>query len=1170
MIASKVTIDDKYALTEGRAYMSGLQALVRLPLIQHARDKAAGLNTGCFISGYRGSPLAAYDSALVSARKYLEPANIVFEPGVNEDLAVTSIWGSQQVGLYPGAKVDGVFGIWYGKAPGVDRSMDAFRFANHGGSSRYGGVLALAGDDHDCSSSSLPSQSEQMFEAVMMPIINPATLQDYLDFGVYGFALSRFSGCWIGFKTTAETVETSTIVDVSADRVNLTAPEFDMPHGGLNIRWPDPPLAQEARLHGPRMAAVAAFLKANSLDRTIIDSKQARLGIVTTGKAYLDVREALQMLGISDADAAALGIRLYKLGVAWPLEREGALRFANGLEEIFVVEEKRAFIETQFVSLLYNMPADQRPRIIGKNDEFGAPLMHSEGAFKASEVAHAIAARLERFGALRPEMRERLERLALLDKLDASKLPSVSRTPYFCSGCPHNSSTKVPEGSRALGGVGCHTIATWMPTRNTVSLTHMGGEGALWIGQAPFTEENHVFQNLGDGTYYHSGLMALRAAAASGVNITYKILFNDAVAMTGGQPIEGELNVPQITRQVAAEGAKQVVVVADDVNKYGARPNFAAGVTIRPREELEQVQNELREVPGLTVLVYDQTCAAEKRRRRKRGKMVDPDRRIFINSAVCEGCGDCSVKSNCISVKPLETELGRKREIDQSSCNKDYSCVEGFCPSFVSLYGANIRKPEQKLVEVEAERLARLPHPKIPVLNADQPISILVAGVGGTGVLTISALLGMAAHVDGITATVLDNTGAAQKNGAVTSHIRLSPRDSQLVANRIPTAGTNVLLACDMMVATARENVVTYDKGKTFGVVNSSVQPMGAYVLNPDIDFQLPLMESTLKRALGQEHLAFIDGSGIATALLGDSIGSNVFMMGYAWQKGLIPISGEAIERAIEMNGVAVAANKRAFGLGRLAAADPEAVLAEASPAMRKEAEGPLDFEGMRTRRAAMLAEYQNQAYADRYLAFVDKIATADRAFRGSTGALSLAVAHNLYRLMAYKDEYEVARLYSNPKFRQDLERQFTGKYKLRFHLAPPVFTRRDKVTGELKKRSFGAWMLPLFGLLARLKPLRGTAFDIFGYTHERQTERALIERYMADLDDAVARLDAGNYDLVVELARLSETIRGFGHIKERNLVAADRRRLELLADIRDQQDPKKAAQKPRTVAPVT
>ncbi len=1150
MQLAAVTLDDKYTLQSGRIYLSGVQALVRLPMLQRRRDRAAGLATGGFISGYRGSPLGTYDHALWQARRFLEQDNIHFQPGLNEDLAATAVWGSQQVNLFPGATVDGVFGIWYGKGPGVDRSTDALKHANSAGTSPHGGVIALAGDDHGCQSSTLAHQSEHIFQAAMIPILNPATVQEYLDFGLLGFALSRFSGCWVGFKAISETVESSASVHVDPARLDIVLPEdFAMPRGGLNIRWPDPPLEAERRLHGPKMAAASAFVRANRIDRLVIDPPAARLGVITTGKAYLDVRQALADLGIDDKAAGALGIRLYKVGLTWPLEPQGARRFAEGLRDVLVVEEKRGFIEDQLLRLLYNLEAARRPTVVGKEDETGAPLLPSPGELTPTMVARAIVLRLKRLGEESPHLAQRLARLESFDRLLNAPLPATQRTPFFCSGCPHNTSTRVPEGSRAMAGIGCHAMAMYVPARHTATITHMGGEGANWIGQAPFTKERHVFQNLGDGTYSHSGLLAIRAAAASGVNITYKVLYNDAVAMTGGQPVEGHLTVPQITQQVTAEGAGRVVVVTDDPDKYPADAGFAPGVEIRHRDALDAVQRELREVPGLSVLVYDQTCAAEKRRRRKRGQFPDPDKRVFINERVCEGCGDCSEASNCVSVKPVETEFGRKRAVDQSNCNKDFSCLKGFCPSFVTVHGGRPRKLPKPATALAEDPFALLPAP--PERPLGEAYGILITGIGGTGVITLGALIGMAAHLEGKGGTVLDFSGLSQKNGAVMSHVRLAPGPEDLHAVRIAAGGAGLLLACDMVVAASPAALSRVEHGVTRAIVNSYLAPTAAFVVNPDIDFETLAMQRALKAAAGDGGAEFLDGTGLATALMGDSIATNLFMLGYAVQKGLVPLGLAAIERAIELNAVAVESNKRTFAWGRLAAYDRAKVEALVRPVLPEEAAPAPGLAELVERRARYLADYQDAAYARRYRDAVAAVEAAERARGRGLSGLAEAVAKNLFKLMAYKDEYEVARLYTDGAFLRQLHRQFEGDFTLEFHLAPPLFAKRDPVTGAFQKSAYGSWVFDAFKLLARLKWLRGTRFDIFGVTAERRMERQLIADYQAVLNELCAALTPDNHALAVEIARVPEQIRGFGHIKWRNLVKAKEREASLLAAFR-------------------
>jgi indolepyruvate ferredoxin oxidoreductase len=1161
LVFGDYALEDRYRLDKGRVYLTGIQALVRLPMMQRQRDLKAGLNTGGFISGYRGSPLGMYDNALWGAKRYLKENNIHFQPGLNEDLAATAVWGSQQTTLFPTATVDGVFGIWYGKGPGVDRSMDVLKHGNAAGTAQYGGVIALAGDDHGCQSSTLPHQSEQVFAAAMIPVVNPATVQEYLDFGILGFAMSRYSGCWIGFKAISETVESGASVWVDPERIQIALPtDFQLPPGGLGIRNPDPPLEQERRLHGPKMAAVRAFVRANGFDRTVIDPPQARIGIMTTGKAYLDTRQALEDLGLSDERCKAMGIRLYKVGVTWPLEPEGARRFAEGLQEVIVIEEKRSNLEDQLVRILYNAPADRRPHVIGKTDADGAILFPSEGELSPTGVAVVIANRLMQHGGDSPELKQRLARLEAKEKLLNAPPPKVARTPYFCSGCPHNTSTRVPDGSRAMAGIGCHGMAVWMPERRTSLISHMGGEGVTWVGQAQFTNEKHVFQNLGDGTYYHSGLMAIRQSAAAGVNITYKILYNDAVAMTGGQPHDGPLTVPEITRQVEAEGAKKIVVVTDEPDKYPLGAGFAHGVTIRHRDDLDAVQKELRDIPGLTVLVYDQTCAAEKRRRRKRGTFPDPAKRVFINDAVCEGCGDCSDKSNCVSVKPLETELGRKRQIDQSNCNKDFSCLNGFCPSFVSVHGgtpAKAKRPGLKLVQDDP--FESLPMPTLRPLS--EAYGILVTGIGGTGVITVGALIGMAAHLEGKGCTVLDFTGLAQKNGAVMSHVRLAPKPEDLHAVRIAAGGANLVLGCDMVVAASPAALSRIEPGVTRAVINGYMTPVAAFVTNGDMDLGTEAMMKSIRDAAGNDATTFVDGTGLATAILGDSIATNLFMLGYAWQKGLVPLSLDALMRAIELNGVAVETSKRTFAWGRLAAHNLSAVQVAAKPTLRVEKPAARTLSEIVAKRVELLTAYQDKAYAERYRGFVERVGAVEKERARGRSGLAEAVAKSLYKLMAYKDEYEVARLYTDGEFLKKLGAQFEGNYTLSFHLAPPLFADRDPETNQLKKREYGPWIMTAFRVLASLKRLRGTAFDVFGYTEERKMERRLIAEYEATVDSLLATLDQNNHGLAVQIAAVPETMRGFGHIKEKNVVAAKAREASLLAAYRTPASEKVAAE---------
>lgn len=1135
-----VSLDDKYALPNGRVYLTGIQALVRLPMAQRQRDRAQGLNTGGFISGYRGSPLGGYDQALTQARRFLERENIRFVPGVNEDLAATSVWGSQQLNLTPGATVDGVFGIWYGKGPGVDRSLDVFKHANSAGTDPKGGVLAILGDDHGCQSSTLAHQSEHVLMSALMPVVNPATLQEYIDFGLLGFALSRYSGCWVGFKAVTETVESSSSIMIDPEGFEINTPtDFLPPVGGLGIRWPDPPLVMEQRLHGPKLEAIAAFARVNRFDWPIWLSAKRRLGIISTGKAYLDLRQALEALGIDEARAVELGVAVYKVGLTWPLETSGAVAFARDFDEIVVVEEKRGVIEDQLLKALYNLP--RRPMVVGKTDELGRALFPSEGELNPQligiKLAHRLLARVED-----PTIRQSLARLedrSAQAPVDPAKLV---RTPFFCSGCPHNTSTRLPDGSRAMAGIGCHGMAGAIPERRTALITHMGGEGAVRIGQAPFTSEPHVFQNMGDGTYYHSGLLAIRAAVAAGINITYKILFNDAVAMTGGQPHDGPLSVTDITRQVSAEGAKKVFVVTDEPEKYEGGPAFAAGTEIRHRSELDAVQRELRDIPGLTVLVYDQACAAEKRRKRKRGLYPDPPKRVFINARVCEGCGDCSEKSNCVAVKPLETEFGRKRQIDQSDCNKDFACLTGFCPSFMTVKGGTIRKAAKTLARTEG-LFETLPEPTLPIL--DGAYGILVTGIGGTGVITVGALMGMAAHIEGKGCTVLDFTGLAQKNGSVMSHIRLSPTPDDLYSVRIAEGEADVLIGCDMLVAASPNALSRMDRRSTRAVVNDHLQPTAGFVRNTNLDFGGADVRRSLKNAIG-DSLQFVNATGLATALMGDSIATNLFMLGFAWQSGLIPLRRQSIEAAIELNGVAVEANKRTFAWGRLAAHDKAAVEAAARPTMRTAIDTHQTLEDVIERRFADLVKYQDTAYAERFRRIVEEAFAAETKLGAGSG-YALAVARNLYKLMAIKDEYEVARLYTDGEFLQKLEAQFEPGFKLEFNLAPPLFARRDKATGELQKRAYGPWIMNALKALAAVRGIRGSLIDVFSYTAERRMERRLLDEYILLIRDTTGKLTAGNHAGAVELANWPSMIRGYGHVKDRHIALARQALPELI-----------------------
>ncbi|CAA6605935.1 Indolepyruvate ferredoxin oxidoreductase [Rhodospirillaceae bacterium LM-1] len=1144
MHIANVTLEDKYTQERGRVFLTGTQALVRLPMMQRARDLALGLNTAGFISGYRGSPLGGFDKELWSARKFLKSQHIHFQPGVNEDLAATACWGTQQVNLFEGAKYDGVFAIWYGKGPGVDRSGDVFKHGNNAGTSRHGGVLALAGDDHAAKSSTAAHQSDYAFMDAMIPVLHPAGLQEILDYGLFGIALSRFAGLWVAMKTIAETVDSSASVQIDPLRLSFAIPDFDMPQGGLHIRWPDKVLDQEARLMRFKLDAALAFARANRIDRTVIDSPEPRLGIVSTGKAYLDVRQALDDLGIDDELAARIGLRLYKVGMVWPLEREGIRHFAEGLEEILVVEEKRPLIENQVKEQLYNWREDVRPRVIGKYDENGQWLLASNGELSPSEIAKVIAARIDRF-MTSPVIKERLDWLKAKEDSLSHPTHQMARLPYFCSGCPHNTSTKVPEGSRALAGIGCHYMAIWMD-RKTETFTQMGGEGATWIGQAPFTETKHVFQNLGDGTYFHSGILALRAAISAGVNITYKILYNDAVAMTGGQPLDGQMSVPQLARQVEAEGVARIAIVSDEPHKYPIGETFPPGTSFHHRDYLDGVQKDLRDWPGVSVLIYDQTCAAEKRRRRKRGKMADPEQRLVINERICEGCGDCGEISNCVSVVPVETEYGRKRAIDQSSCNKDYSCVKGFCPSFVSVIGSSPRK-RASLGGVVA--FADLPDPELPKLGAE-PYGIVITGIGGTGVVTVGALLGMAAHLEGLGVSVLDMLGMAQKNGAVLTHVRLAPSQDDIHAVRIGACNAHLLLGCDMVVAAGPDAVSKLRLGHASAVVNDHRAMTADFTRKPDLDFPAEGLKMSIIDAVGRERASFVDASRLAASLLGDALATNLFMVGYAWQKGLIPLSHASLERAILLNGAMVEFNKQAFLWGRRAAFDLDAVAQLAAPpeALGEDRHMSQTLDQRIARRKARLADYQDQAYAERYARRVAKIRHLESVTVPGSEALATAAADSLFKLMAIKDEYEVARLMADPQFLKEIQSQFEGPYRLKFHLAPPVLAAIDDASGRPRKSVWGGWMMPVFKLLGGMKAIRNGWLDPFRYSQERRTNLRLLAEYEQLIDSMADHLSTQKLDVCVELAALPMSVRGYGPVKEAAAKQADQRRQALLA----------------------
>ena len=1146
-----VTLDDKYSLDVGRAFMSGVQALVKLPMLQRQRDALQGKNTAGFISGYRGSPLGTYDQALWKAKKYLHAQNIVFQPGVNEELAATALWGTQQLGFAPAGsnKFDGVFGIWYGKGPGVDRCADVFKHANMAGTTPWGGVLAVAGDDHVAKSSTAAHQSDHIFKACGTPVFFPASVQDILDLGVHAFAMSRFSGIWSGMKTIQEIVESSATAVIDPERVKIVLPDFEMPAGGVHIRWPDDALSQEARLFDFKWYAALAYIRANRLNHNVLQGPNDRFGLIASGKAYNDTRQALLDLGLDDETCRRIGIRLHKVTVVWPLEAQATREFATGLQEILVVEEKRQVIEYQLKEELYNWRSDVRPVVLGKfneadegGGEWSVPnprastLLRANADLNPSLIAKAIAQRLLKLG-VDADIASRINaQLAIITAKEQAMSVSVvtaDRQPWFCSGCPHNTSTKVPEGSRAMAGIGCHFMALWMD-RSTAGFTQMGGEGTPWVGQQPFVNDQHIFANIGDGTYFHSGILAVRQSVAAGVNITYKILYNDAVAMTGGQPIgersEGHTTL-QIAQSMRAEGAKRIAIVTDEPEKYEGA-DLVADVNVYHRTLLDQVQREMREVKGCTVIIYDQTCATEKRRRRKRGTMVDPAVRVLINDLVCEGCGDCGVQSNCLSVEPLETEFGRKRTINQNTCNKDTSCLKGFCPSFVTVEGGQLKKKAKGVSRIALPDI-ELPLPTLP--PTQHAWGTVVAGVGGTGVITIGQLLGMAAHIEGKGIVTQDSAGLAQKGGATWSHVLIADNQDAIRTTRVSMAAADLIIGCDPIVSAGKETLQRMLQGRTHVALNAYSTPTAAFVKNANWQNPAEQCAADIANAVGLEGLSAFDANRVSAQVLGDTIFINPMLLGYAWQKGWVPLGHEALVRAIELNDVAVAQNIAAFEWGRHCAHHWNVVDTLLAPAQVVQFHKPQGVDALVAKREAFLTDYQNSSYAKRYSDVVARVQKAEAAW--SKTSLSEAVARNLFKLMAYKDEYEVARLHTNTAFLQKIGDMFEGDYTVNYHLAPPIISKTNE-KGELQKQKFGPLMLTGFKLLKHLKVLRGTPLDIFGNTEEREMERALIGDYVASIDEVLAKLNANNHALALEIANLPDAIKGFGHVKARNVVA--------------------------------
>lgn len=1128
MTLHDVALDDKFDLGKQRIFLSGSQAVVRMLLMQRERDRLAGLNTAGFISGYRGSPLGGLDQQFWRAKKQLAESGIVFQPGLNEELAATACWGSQQTELLGEGKHDGVFSVWYGKGPGVDRSGDVFRHANLAGSARHGGVVALMGDDHTAESSTNAHATEFLFVDTMIPILNPAGVQELIDYGLYGFALSRFAGTWAAIKCVKDNVESTASVDASLGRVNVTIPDFDMPPGGLNIRHEIDFIGQEARLHEYKRAAAAAFVRANGINRTIYSGGiRPRIGIITVGKSYLDVRQALDDIGIDEAKANQIGVRLFKVGCPWPLDIEHIRDFARGLEMIVVVEEKRSLIEVQVREDLYGTA--MQPIVVGKKDERGHWLFPVKGALDPNDIAIALGERVLKVIGPSEEIAARVDRLKQYQAMLADTKDVGSRTPFFCSGCPHNSSTKVPEGSIAGAGIGCHFMALWMD-RSTVGFTQMGGEGAQWVGQAPFSKREHMFQNLGDGTYNHSGILALRFALSANVNITYKILYNDAVAMTGGQPHEGGLSVDMIANQVRAEGVERIAVVSDDPAKYDRR-KFPVGASFYHRDDLDQIQRELRDVRGVSVLLYDQTCAAEKRRRRKRGSYPDPDKRVIINELACEGCGDCGVKSNCVSIQPLETEFGRKRRIDQSSCNKDFSCLNGFCPSFVTVHGGKLRKAEG--IAGKAEPLDGVPEPDQFALDSDGWASI-VNGVGGTGVVTVGAILGMAAHLEGKGCGMIDMAGLAQKGGSVFSHVRIALRPDDIHAIRVSAGKADLILGCDLVVSGARKVLAAVRENHTIFVANTAEVMPGEFARSADYSLPVERLKKAIREAAGEDKTHFFDATRTASVLFGNSLGANMFMLGLAYQHGGLPLSSAAVEKAITLNGEAVTMNLAAFRWGRRAAHEPEFVRGLVARSAAAAAPLSSSIDEIIARRAEFLTAYQDAAYARRYLDRIAALRKAEESAAQGSSVVTEAAARSLFKLMAIKDEYEIARLYTDGSFAKQLSKEFQSFDRLEFHLAPPILGRTGS-DGKPRKSSFGRWMMPAFRVLAALKGLRGTAFDVFGYSQERNFERALLTQFEQDIDLITNTLSPTKLEAAAALASVPALIRGYGHVKRAN-----------------------------------
>lgn len=1147
-----VELDDKYGVEDGPIYLSGTQALVRLLLEQRRRDARAGLNTAGYVSGYRGSPLGGVDFALWKAEAQLRAAAIRFEPGLNEELAATMVHGSQQVGAIGGARVDGVFGLWYAKNPGVDRAGDALKHANVAGSASLGGVLAVSGDDPGATSSSIANQCDHAFISASIPVLAPANVAEIIEYGLFGFGLSRYAGVWVALKTVADVVEASASLRVSASSPALVLPaDFARPAEGFGMRWPDSRWDQDARLLGRRLPAARAYARANRIDRIVFGAMRPRYGIVCAGKAAGDVQEALALLGIDAAAAEAFGLAVYKVGMVWPLEPLALRSFGEGLDEILVVEERRTVIEAQLKEQAYGWQAGRRPRVVGKTDETGAALLSEGGVLTPRIVARALAQRLALRGAP-AELADRVaSRTSARDTLapptapgvtqsaPSQQPPALTRSPHFCAGCPHARSTRVAEGGLAMAGIGCHSLRLGMPDAKTMFMVQMGGEGCNWIGAAPFVERDHVFQNLGDGTYTHSGSLAVRAAVAAGAQMTFRVLYNGIVAMTGGQPAEGALSVAQITQQLLAEGVARVIVVAEEPQRH--QGNLPSDVQVVGRDALDRVQRELSKLPAVTAIVYDQMCAIEKRRGRRRGSLPPVAARVVINERVCEGCGDCVVQSECSALLPVDTAFGSKRRIDASACNVDLSCLKGFCPSFVTLEGAQLRAQASPAVNTDD-----LPEPTRPALH--EAGEIVVTGIGGTGVITVGAVLGMAAHLEGLACSVLDNTGIARKGGAVSTEVRLAADAARIGASRIGEGRATLMIGGDLIVSAESATLAKLAPGQAHVVLNTDALPTLNQRLDATARFEPAPLQRAIESTAGAVHA--LAATRIALHFFGDAIYANLVLLGAAWQLGTLPLSRAAIERAIELNGIAAAQNRRAFDLGRLAVHDPTHIEAALAPAEPRAAAATLDE--MIAQRIGWLTDYQDAAYAQRYAARVAKVRAVEAACGVSGDALARAVADGYFRLLAIKDEYEVARLHTDGVFLRELERRYEGSWRLNYHLSPPFLARPDPLTGRPRKIRFGPWLGPVLKMLAKMRRVRGSWLDLFGHTAERRIERRLINDYERSLDAALARLTPQCHALLVELASLPAQIRGYGTVKAASIAVAGRRRAEIEAALAD------------------